>query len=241
MTHTIRANQLVEDPRLNRLVYFDPRSRNFPITSVVKTKPLRSYTWRCSQWFDQGAQGSCVAFSLGHELAARPAEVKGITPAFLVRKVYWGAQLIDPWDGGSYPGASPSYEGTSILAGVKVLHSMGFFTSYYWSFSTTDLLLGVGYNGPAVIGIPWYSSMMEPDKNGMIKPTGILTGGHAVLVTGVDLKNTRVRIRNSWGKAWGKNGDCFLSFEDLDTLLQRNGEAVFLQKRTASVPPGVLS
>jgi hypothetical protein len=176
--------------------------------------------------------GNCVAFALGHELNARPAEVKNIPEPWLVKGVYWEAQRTDPWEGGSYPGANPFYEGTSVLAGVKVLQKAGAFQEYRWAFSMNDIIMGVGYNGPAVIGVNWYEGMFNPDKNGFIRPTGFLGGGHAVMLKGVNVRKRIFTIRNSWGRSWGKNGDCYITFDDLNTLMNQRGECVFLMKRT---------
>jgi len=129
------------DPRLTRLVQFDDRSRNFPIRSLNTQKKRRSYTWRCNEWFDQGREGACVGFALGHEMSARPAEFRGLNYDYLVKNVYHEAQKIDPWEGGSYPNAAPFYEGTSVLAGVKIMHKKGFFKSYRWAFGIDDLIL----------------------------------------------------------------------------------------------------
>lgn len=222
-----------KDVRLDRIVQFDERSRSFPIKLLLEAKKLRSYTWRCNQQFDQGQEGACVAYSLSHELAARPAEVAGMQDKWMVEHVYWEAQKTDPWEGGSYPGAVPSYEGTSVLAGVKILHKKKFFTEYRWAFSLNDVLLGLGHNGPAVLGVNWYEGMLNTDNDGYVKTTGSAVGGHAIMARSVDLKHNRVMLRNSWGKDWGMNGDCFISFNDLDTLLHEQGEAVFMVGRTA--------
>lgn len=233
MSTILRNNEATEDKRLDRLVQFDERSRNFPIRSLVEDKPLRSYTWRCEEWFDQGKEGACVAYALGHELASRPAETRGMEDNWLVKNVYWEAQKIDPWSGGSYPGASPVYEGTSVLAGIKVLHKKKFFQSYRWAFGLRDVLLGVGRNGPAVIGVPWKEGMFRPDSDGFIHATGRTMGGHAVIIRAINVKEGYVTIRNSWGKNWGVSGDCYMKFDDLEKILQEWGEAVFLVKRTA--------
>jgi hypothetical protein len=224
----------VEDIRLARVPEFDERSRGFSIGTAVAAKKPRSYTWRCNEFYDQGREGACVAYALGHELVARPAEVLGtINDKWLVQKVYWEAQRNDPWAGGSYPGATPFYEGTSVLAGVKVLHKMKLFESYRWAFTFNDLILGLGHNGPAVLGLNWYEGMFATDSKGFIRPTGKILGGHAVLARGVNVSNQTVTIRNSWGKSWGKGGDCYITFADLERLMKERGEAVFLQKRTA--------
>jgi hypothetical protein len=224
----LKNNTETEDVRLDRVIQFDERSRNYGTSEInVKRKP-RSYSWKCNEWFDQGREGACVAYALSHELAARPCEIKGISDKWMVENVYWEAQKIDPWEGGVYPGANPRYEGTSVLAGVSILHKKGFFDEYRWAFGIDELIMALGYNGPAVLGVRWYEGMFSPDSNGYINPTGKITGGHAIMAYGVNLKKEHIILRNSWGKSWGMNGDCFLSFADTESLLKQQGEAVFL-------------
>ena len=46
---------------------------------------------------------------------------------------------------------------------------------------------------------------MCPDKNGVIKIGGRLSGGHAYVINGVDTKTKMFRLKNSWGKSWGNS------------------------------------
>ena len=170
---------------------------------------------------------------MSHELAARPSEVLGVTDTF-ARAIYHDAQRIDPWPGGSYPGASPVYEGTSVLAGIKIAQSMNWFKEYRWAFGLNDLKLGVGYNGPALIGVNWYEGMFNPDAQGFIHVSGRLVGGHCTLVNKVNIREGYFGIHNSWGQGWGKHGTAKISFEDMDKLLRQDGEAAFFVHRTVS-------
>lgn len=261
MTITLRNGTTVDDPRLDRIVQFDQRSRNYPIREVTVKNP-RSYTWRVDVPFliDQGREGACVGFSVLNELQARPAEVRigdaQQSNQYAVN-LYYNAQRIDPWEGGAYPGASPFYDGTSVLAGVKVAQSLGYFTEYRWAFGIEDLVYGVGHNGPAVIGIAWYETNYNPDADGFIWRKGQKVGGHAVLVRAIkcvwlpeavstplsertfgqlDLDKSYVTVRNSWG-VWGHNGsgDCYVTLRELSAWLQDQGEAVFMMHRTVKV------
>ena len=232
-TIQLKGGFSTENLKLDRIEQFDEKSRNYSIGEIREaSKSLRSYTWRCNDWFDQGTEGACVGFSLGHELAARPSEVKGLDYDFLLKKLYWEAKKNDPWDGGSYPGANPQYGGTSVLAGVKEIQKLGYIKEYRWAFNTDDLLYGLGRNGPAVLGIPWFDGMYSPDSKGFIRPEGNVVGGHAILARAINVKKGYVTLRNSWGKGWGKSGDCYVTFEDLDTLLQSRGEACFMMRRS---------
>jgi hypothetical protein len=233
LIYEIKGGNKVADKRLDRVIQFDERSRAYSIGDIrQKGKVLRSYTWRCNDWFDQGREGACVGFALGHELAARPSEVGGLDFNFLKKNIYWEAQKIDYWEGGSYPGASPYYEGTSVLAGIKIVKNLNYIKEYRWAFNIDDVLYGIGHNGPAVLGIPWFYDMYFPDINGFITPTGQMVGGHAILARAINIRKGYVTLRNSWGKNWGNNGDCYISFENLESLLKNQGEAAFLMKRT---------
>lgn len=207
----------------DRLVRFDEKSKNFRIT---KDRKLRSYTWRClGEVLDQGTDGACVGFGVAHNLRARPAEVQGVTNKFAKEEIYWPAQKIDPWDGGSYPGASPFYEGSSVLAGVKVAHKLGYFDEYRWGFNLTDLIYGVGHNGPAIMGTNWYSNMTN--LTGFAIPTGKLQGGHCYLIVAVNVRLEYFTILNSWGRNWGCNGRARISFIAMEKLLKERGEQCF--------------
>lgn len=220
----LKDGTTTEDPRLDRLIQFDPKSREYPIRQLVGDKPLRSYTWGLPITnLDQGYEGACVGFSWNHELAARPAPVAGITNE-TARQTYFAAQRIDEWEGGAYPGAQPFYEGTSVLAGVKAVQAQGKIKEYRWAFSLNDALLAIGYQGPGVLGCWWYEGMMNPDAKGFIKPTGRAVGGHAICVRGISVKNRTVRLSNSWGEDWGIGGDCFMTFEDFEKVLLNEGE-----------------
>lgn len=227
----MKLRQLQPDTRLGRIIQFDERSLNYPIRSLLAEKSPRSHTWRCDKVLDQGNEGSCVGHGIAHELIAYPAEVKGIDHRYATEQIYWEAQKVDEWDGGAYPGANPVYEGTSVLAGVRVAKKLGWYEGYYWAFSLQDLLLGLSYHGPAVIGSYWYESMFTPDSKGFIKPTGRIAGGHCYLINKIDLDEGCVRVHNSWGTSWGINGAAKVRFKDMEKLLANDGEACFFVHR----------
>jgi hypothetical protein len=235
MKATLRDNSAVADVRLARLRQFDERSRNFPVRDLVKSKQPRSFTWGCSQHLDQGSEGACVGFSFAHELIAKPSPVKGITAQFAIEKIYWEAQKSDPWDGGSYPGAKPKYEGTSVLEGVKAVQKLGYITEYRWAFGLDDLVMAVSQCGPAILGINWYDGMFDPHSCGYLHVGGELAGGHAILCRGVNVKGRYFLLHNSWGPNWGVKGDARISWEDIERLLHEGGEACIPVRRATTV------
>lgn len=120
-----------------------------------------------------------------------------------------------------------SYEGTSVLAGLKAGMERGWYQEFRWAFSLNDLILGVGHHGPAVLGVNWYDSLFNPDPDGMLHVSGNIAGGHSLLAVGVSIPRRKFRLHNSWGKSWGLLGDAFISFGDMERLLLEQGEAAF--------------
>lgn len=219
----LRDGSHVSDPRLDRLPQFDPRSRNYPIrtllTAVVRP---RSYTWSCGQWLDQGREGACVGFAWAHEHAARPAV--GHATDDTARALYRRAQQLDEWEG-------EGYSGTSVLAGAKAAQEAGHLTEYRWAFGIDDLVLALGYKGPAVLGIPWLEGMFNTDPDGYLRVDGPVAGGHAILARAVNLRAGHVVLRNSWGPDWGHAGDARIRIPDLARLLHMDGEACIPLRR----------
>lgn len=257
---TLKDGTEVLDSRLDRIVLFDEESRKYPVRAMksVKRKP-RSYTWRLEAPYviDQGNEGACVGFAITNELMARPSEVKfrdqSLAQDFARANIYWAAQREDPWPGGAYPGASPRMDGTAVLTGMKVARRLGYFKEFRWAFGLEDVVLGVGYVGPCVIGINWHHSMYRADENGFIWDNGPIAGGHAILIRAVkivwteagksvparergwadvDLDKSYVVLRNSWGAEFGDEGDCKMTLRVLGRLLDAQGEAVFAVGRT---------
>ncbi len=233
----LRDGSHTENPRLDRLVERDERNLGFPIGEVVP-EAIRARTWSCAPRLDQGQEGACVGFAWAHELAAQPQVVKGTDAQFARERLYWEAQRIDPWPGGSYPGATPAYEGTSVLAGAKAVAALGLIREYRWAFTTDDILRAISHEGPVVMGSVWYRSMFRPRPSGLLEvdPSSGVAGGHAWLLRGQRFRTPLrgeprsagtelVRIRNSWGPAWGHAGDAFLRLEDLEHLLTTDGDA----------------
>jgi len=262
MTILLRDGTRVVDPVLDRLVQFDERSRNFSVQTLLEGKKPKSNDWRITRPFliDQGREGACGGFTITNELQARPSEVvigdESVTNQFAVERIYHEAQKIDPWEGGSYYGASPNYSGTSILACIKIAQRLGYFKEYRWAFGLRDLVLGVGHRGPAVLGISWFDSNYNPDANGFIAPLGNKVGGHAILARAVkviwregltwetngwdavDFDASYLTLRNSWGK-WGHkdSGDCYVTLRNMLTWLADAGEVVFAVNRRTTAKP----
>lgn len=243
----LRDGSSVADARLDRLVEFDERSREFAIRQILdpNAKPLTKL-WDLTAedsriCLDQGREGACTGFGTTNELRFNPVPVRKqdgtlLDATFAREYVYWEAQKADPWPGGAYPGAQPFYEGTSVLAAIKRMATLGFYTQYRWAFGEADLALAIGNVGPAVLGVNWYQGMFKPNQRGYIKPTGAVQGGHCILCIGYDAERKYYTLYNSWGPNWGNKGTCKVAKPDMVALLKDKGEACIVTGR--AVPAG---
>lgn len=221
-----------DDGRLGRsVIRFDDRSLAYPARGVLFREGAEIVTqnWRRVPAWDQGLSSECVAYSVRGICWTSP--FRAAIPykerrAISFRDVYESAQRIDEWPG-------ENYDGTSVLAGMKVGKERGWFSEYRWCFGVDDVLRTLSHHGPVAIGVTWYDSMFEWGKLGMlyVNTRSRVSGGHAVELTGLNAKQGYVRGTNSWGKSWGHHGAFRMRFEDLDFLLRDYGEAV-----TATAP-----
>lgn len=208
----------------------DERSREYDIRSVLRAgvKPVLKM-WDEGVVLDQGNEGACVGFGwmgefLSQPVAPNPQPSRVATQQY-ANNIYETAKTID-----EFPGEN--YEGTSVLAGAKVMQARGFIKSYRWAFSIEDIRDAIIQEGPVVIGIPWRDGMYETDANGIVKVAGKLVGGHCLVITGYDpamkIGNRKYEVyrwRNSWGSSYGINGSGYIKANDLAKLLKGVGEA----------------
>lgn len=216
-----------------------------------------SFQWSCDLWLKQGFEGACVGFAWAHEMAANPVCTAGIDASFAREKIYFEAQRIDRFRGGAYRGARPFAEGTSVIAGARVLKAMGYIEDYRTAADIVDLLVVIADLGPVVFGCPWYHDMQHLCERDVAKPTGSRFGKHCVLITGFDLaldqqggideKSSFLRFRNSFGRDWGSNGDGKLSlastrqlWPDAEICIPLGRKPVALSESRAA-PAGELS
>lgn len=218
---------------LDRIPYFDERSKGHPLRAMLPgagRKP-RSYSFR-HYLTNQGEQGACAGHAAAQEAAARPAPFFGDpvhSPAetsvieAAARQCYGIAQAND-----TFPGAEPEVSGTSIVAVMEAGIGLGWWTEYRWALgpgpeaAAQDVIMGLGYRGPILVGSWWRGGMWRADADGFLNVSGAYDGGHGYLLTAYSAKRDAVWTPNSWGGA----GQGWIKRSDLVTLLAEDGEAV---------------
>lgn len=212
---------------------FDERSKEYPVRGLMRAVVRRkNKLWLVGPILDQGREGACVGFGWTADILAEPfwADIKKLPAGFpqvpqdLALYVYKEAKKID-----EFPGEA--YEGTSVLAGAKMMQNAGVVASYSWAFSVNDIIDGIISRGPVVLGIPWYSGMYKA-PNGVLKVSGDVVGGHCILAVGfIQASKTfngedSIILQNSWGASWGKQGLAEIRVSDMEKLFAQ-GEACF--------------
>src|SRR5690606_3107534 len=118
------------------------------------------------------------------------------------------------------------YDGTTVRGGAKALRARGLVAEFLWAFTLEAVVQTLLEVGPVVIGVNWYRGMTQPERGVLMRATGQLEGGHAVVLNGVNTNDELLRVKNSWGRRWGTNGRAYLPFADFRRLLEReDGEA----------------
>lgn len=210
-------------------IVFDDRSRDYPIRILLDpTAAPVSKRWPCYTRLDQDGVGACVGFAWSNELAAEPVSVKGVDNDLGFR-IYREAQKVDEWPG-------EAYEGTSVLAGAKIVQQMGYMSEYRWAFGVQDVVDTLSQHGPVVFGVPWYGSMYTPQPDGRLTISGVASGGHAIIGDELDVPRGRIWLLNNWTKGWGIDGRAWMPIEDWDKLLRQGGQACVPVKREDPAP-----
>lgn len=226
----LRDGSLTNHANMDRITLFDERSREYSVNLLQAQhgyKDAKSIIWDVPTQLDQGQDGACVAFGISHMLNAIGAKAVCNQDAKIL---YWAIQLTDPWPGGDYPGAEKRYSGTAVLSGMKAIKDLGFIQNFYWAFKFEEILKGLQHS-PGVMGGTWRQSMTEPGPDGFITydKTSLEIGGHCTCLIGVNIKYGFVIIKNSWGKLWGANGCCYMTFADFMEFLKNGGEVSFVK------------
>ena len=226
-----------KDPRLNRHINHDPRSRNFAfdtsgliVSDIVHKRHIGI--------LNQEQTGSCTGNAGIGNLATDPlfATIPVVSPHYSLdeygaQQLYSDAEVID--GNGPFP---PNDNGSSGLSIAKALKNSGVISGYQHVFTFQDALK-VASIYPFITGTYWYRDMFTPDADGRAHITGDLMGGHEYEVAEIDVANQKIWFFNSWGEDWGLGGKFYLTFSDYQTLLSQQGDVTILLPNTKPMKP----
>jgi len=220
--------------KFGRVAIPDQRDRRFLLPRGDSARTCRY--WNANGWWgDQGTTSQCVPFAWLHWLEDGPITHKHVPPPLISPPtLYKEAKKLDEWEG-------QDYEGTSVRGGVKALKRRGLIGEYRWAFTLDRVIHTLLELGPVVVGTDWYVGMSEPGRDHYLRLDGDLEGGHAYVLDGINLEQQRVRVKNSWGRNWARNGFAWLALSSLQALLRADGEcclATELSTKSAAEPLG---
>lgn len=224
------------DPRLNRHINHDSRSREYEFNTFGLNAVDTLYV-RHIGILNQLQLGSCTGNAGIGDIAtsplydALPANIKYPLNEAGAIALYSDAEKID--GGAGYP---PEDQGSSGLSIAKALTNAGLISGYQHCFSLADALKA-GSMYPFITGITWYSDMFNPDSDGRCHITGSIAGGHEIELSEIDNVNQKIWFFNSWGDAWGVKGRFYLTFADYGTLLAQGGDVTVLLPLNSTPAP----
>jgi len=201
--------------------HHDPRSRSFP----AGISPLRTVVHKhAGPVLDQGSVSACTGYATAGALNAAPNRGRRrLLAGRDALALYTRATRIDPYDGW-YPDTDGGSDG---LSAAKAAREAGYISSFQHAFGVGHAL-GALVNAPIIVGTLWRESMSSPGRDGFVRLSGEVVGGHEWAIIGLNVEKQYVIALQSWGAAWGMNGRFFVSFEDFGALLADGGDATVL-------------
>lgn len=243
---TLKGGHTTTDPRLDRVPFLDDASKSYTVRDYLTAHPRTAVQRRRSiivgPTLDQGNIGGCTGFSISHAMGSSPVCDHKVTDASAIQW-YYDNQQNDAEPGGEYPGATPHYSGSTVLASMKTLQQLNFIAEYRWIGAgsgslMSDLEQTLKYVGPVCFGTNWYNSMFTAQPNGLLEvdTTSGIAGGHAYCIhnwvhkklAGTAKAADYLIMQQSWGTGWGtqwrqQGGFAYMLVESAEALLTEQG------------------
>lgn len=221
--------------------------------------PLAEYLSHKVPVLDQGSEGACTGFGLAtvaQYLLKRRKVVSDATPVS-PRMIYQMAKRYDEWPGEKYSGSSArgamkgwhkhgicaaecwpyrTKKADLALTHARAADAVRRPLGAYYRVNHKDLV--AMHSAIAEVGILYATAMVhdgwdEPGRNGLIRFSEKVTGGHAFAIVAYDQDG--LWIQNSWGTSWGRGGFGKISYDEwlangTDVWVARLGAPVVLRQ-----------
>jgi len=210
---------------LGRHLHHDLRNANYRALVSPPPRSLVGYkSWMTMTIFDQGQTSRCTTEASIGMLRTTPYITK-----FTERTKFDEPQerqaAYERWQ--SYdPPEWGVHDGSASDSPFKGMRAEGIITGWRWLFGEAEVREFVTWYGPVCVGTIWNDNMFYPDDKGYLNIGGSFAGGHEYRILQYSRIRQAYRIMNSWGNTWGQHGRAWLRAEDLNFLLEQNGDAV---------------
>ena len=215
--HSGLGRLVAEDPRDKKYLLSRPADDDFRM--LATERPYQH--WKVGPVLNQGNTPHCVEYAGRQWLTASPVRQALDMP---FGDLYRECQRLDEWDG-------EDYDGTSVRALYKSFKLRGYCSEYRWTWDNLTMVSWLLTEGPLVVGTDWLDGMDRPNRDGFVRAAGSNWGGHAYLICGTNTRKAcpdgsigAHRLINSWGTIWGQNGYAWISYPDMQKLLDSWGE-----------------
>jgi hypothetical protein len=137
-------------------------------------------------------------------------------------RLYAEATRADEFDAYQWPPADSGSSGLGVARALKARGLIGFYTHAL----DADAIAAALQDGPLMVGLPWFNAWFTPGRDHFVDTvpywrTSGLAGGHEVCAIGLEdvaqyadgrviPERTVLRLRNSWNRSWGDDGDFLL-------------------------------
>lgn len=215
---------------LGRWAHLDPENRDYetPIRTLAARKSVQ---WDADDQpvLNQGDVGGCTGFTVADVLNTplfahsrkRGMRRDGYLGDADGLQFYSDATRLDGFQG-VYPPNDTGSTGTSAAKGAQ---KRGFWGAFGHTFSFEAFLANL-QRQPVMMGTLWTESMSDPTSEGLVKVQGDPVGGHEWAAMRLDWSLERICGLNHWTSEWGVNGRFWVSFADMEWLINQQGDVV---------------
>lgn len=169
-----------------------------------------AYLWREGAPLNQYDSDRCTAWAAAAAALCGMPRMTIAESQEVARRIWLRAEQLDVYPGRVDRGA------TTMQGSAAALVDLGVATSIRWLSDVDDVLEALR-RGPVVLGGPWVVGMMTPRNDRISYGSDTMRTSHAAALTGLDPARG-IRVRNSWGRSWGRDGSAWLSVADLRKL-----------------------